>query len=412
LSVTFSVPQQRENNLLCRIGLVAALVLGLLAVSGEGRAATATPMIGTLETEPATAGIEHAAGVELGMMELNWSAYEIAEGVFDPDYEQRFLERYRQLHAAGMPISLGLGLHYTPGWVKELPNSRFVNQNGKMSDAVNFVFNAEVRRKADKFLEHVDEALGFEHFYAVRISSGGRSELLYPGGGFWAFDANAQGGAGLPATVGANPAKGFKPGSGGASQAQVRAWAEWYVGALADVADWQIKKILSLGFLSYSEVLTPGVGVTPAVYEQLVADGLSAGTLGTGAAWHRVYAELAGNRKVVAHVSSMADGSGSDAGCAADDRLVPLLSPATASWSAARWISRIADEYGMHKSGENPGYDWMGAQTGRYAAHTPDGVLATMMNQAESCGFRSVYWAHDKQVWDGTMPLARLVSYA
>jgi hypothetical protein len=56
LSVTFSVPQQRENNLLCRIGLVAALILGLLAVSGEGRAATATPMIGTLETEPATAG--------------------------------------------------------------------------------------------------------------------------------------------------------------------------------------------------------------------------------------------------------------------------------------------------------------------------------------------------------------------
>lgn len=66
----------------------------------------------------------------------------------------------------------------------------------------------------------------------------------------------------------------------------------------------------------------------------------------------------------------------------------------------------------MHKSGENPGYDWMGTESGRSAAHTPDGVLATMMNEAESCGFRSVYWAHDQQVWDGTMPLARLASYS
>jgi len=122
----------------------------------------------------------------MGMMELNWAAYEPEEGEFDEDYERQMEDRYAQLHAAGLPVTLGLGLHYTPGWVTEIPNSHFVDEDGNISDVVNLVFNSAVRAKAAAFIARIDQGLGLDHFQAIRIASGGRSELLYPGGGhYW-----------------------------------------------------------------------------------------------------------------------------------------------------------------------------------------------------------------------------------
>ena len=140
---------------------------------GPGDAATPVLLVGTLGTEPATAGSEHHAGIDMGMMELNWAAYEPEEGEFDEDYERQMEDRYAQLHAAGLPVTLGLGLHYTPGWVTEIPNSHFVDEDGNISDVVNLVFNSAVRAKAAAFIARIDQGLGLDHFQAIRIASGG-----------------------------------------------------------------------------------------------------------------------------------------------------------------------------------------------------------------------------------------------
>ena len=59
---------------------------------------------------------------------------------------------------------------------------------------------------------------------------------------------------------------------------------------------------------------------------------------------------------LVANITSVADGSQGNVGCTAADRTEALDGPNTVWWSSARWISRIADEYGIRKVGENPGY--------------------------------------------------------
>lgn len=73
-----------------------------------------------------------------------------------------------------------------------------------------------------------------------------------------------------------------------------------------------------------------------------------------GPAWHVFYDRLARSPRVAAYVSSMADGSGGDDSCSADDTALPLDSSRMDSWSATRWVARIADQYGLAKSGENP----------------------------------------------------------
>ncbi|MGP8206934.1 MAG: hypothetical protein ACLQVK_12950, partial [Acidimicrobiales bacterium] len=36
-----------------------------------------------------------------------------------------------------------------------------------------------------------------------------------------------------------------------------------------------------------------------------------------------------------------------------------------------------------------------------------DGMMADAISQAASCGFRVFYWAHDEDLWDGTLPFSQ-----
>ena len=50
------------------------------------------------------------------------------------------------------------------------------------------------------YLARANSALPFADFWAIRVTSGGKSEVLYPQGGkYWAFDVNAQNGPTMPA---------------------------------------------------------------------------------------------------------------------------------------------------------------------------------------------------------------------
>ena len=122
---------------------------------------------------------------------------------------------------------------------------------------------------------------------------------------------------------------------------------------------------------------------------------------------------MVGIPNVVAYDSSMADGSKNNTGCTAGrHRSVALDSTLTTNFSAAAWIARIADEYGFGKSGENPGLPAVtDPKLAFYLDTSAQGMMATTVSQAQSCGFQTFYWAHDDRFWTGAMPLSSLLSY-
>lgn len=73
-----------------------------------------------------------------------------------------------------------------------LPGSSYVDQNGDVSTEANFVFSQAVRSAAERYLSLVAAALPLSDFWAIRLTSGGDGEMLYPPGGtYWAFAAPA-----------------------------------------------------------------------------------------------------------------------------------------------------------------------------------------------------------------------------
>ena len=77
------------------------------------------------------------------------------------------------------------------------------------------------------------------------------------------------------------------------------------------------------------------------------------------------------------------------------------------SWSSIRWIATLARRNGCAVSGENPGWHQSSALDARYVDFSDTGMMAAAVRQARSCGLDTFYWAHDAQLWDGTVPFAR-----
>ncbi len=377
------------------------------APTGTATGSGAAYAFGTLVTDPAHAATESAAGVKVAMLELSWQDYEPSRGQFNAGYASAMKKRMAALQAAGMKVTLGLGLHYTPSWVFSLPNSRFVAQDGTTSSEANLVFNQRLRDEAEAYFARVDADLDLGSFWAVRLTSGGGPEILYPGGGkYWAFDTNARGGADRPSSLAPDPYPAWKPGQRTISTSQVKQWADWYVGALDDTVAWQMRSLAGLGFAGYYQTLTPGSGTRPGTYASDVTNFLPPSITGVGAVWDTFYAQLPVKKNVVAYVSSMADHSGHDDSCQSSDATVPLSSTATYSWSATRWVARIAAQYGLPVSGENPGWNYPATFNTFYADRSDAGMMAAAFRQLTSCRMQGMYWAHDDKLWDGTLPFS------
>ncbi|MEJ2870568.1 hypothetical protein WCD74_22575 [Actinomycetospora sp. OC33-EN08] len=390
----------------CMLVGCGAAVVGTPAVAGAPVPAT---LLSVVERSPA----EAAAGVRGAMVELSWARIEPAPGRVDTAALRAFAADVAALRRDGRTVSLGLGLHETPEWVLALPDARLVDESGTDSPYASLVFDQRLRELAEDYLAQVARVVDLGSFATVRLGAGGLGEVLYPdGGGWWAFDRNAQNGPDLPPSMPRNPAPGWVPGSGGLSEDGVRAWADWYVGALVDVVRWQMATLSRLGFGGSFEVLTPGVGVVPSAYASAVDRGLPRGQLGTGAAWATVYAGLGRDRRVVASVTSVADGSGDNDTCTPDDAGVALSDPTVSSWSATRWITRVAAANGLAVTGENPGFGSSPELDAAYRDESDDGMAAVAWRQARSCGLRTLSWAHGRQLWDGTLPLAAFAGRA
>jgi hypothetical protein len=182
---------------------------------------------GTLGTQASTAGIESQAGATMAMLELNWASFEPRPGVVSASYLATMRSCLRAYQTAGQRVTLGLGLHYPPSWVFSRPGSRYVDQNGDVSTEADFVFSQAVRCAAAQYLALVAAALPLSDFWAIRLTSGGDGEMLYPpGGSYWAFGPAALTGAGLAAGMSAawptSPAGSSRPCPASASPATTR----------------------------------------------------------------------------------------------------------------------------------------------------------------------------------------------
>jgi len=271
------------------MAVVTALVLGSLAAALSLNAHASTPpasfpLWGTLDTQTNTAATEGQAGI-MAMFEYNWASFEPTQGVLSPSYLTTMKYELASYQAAGQKVTLGLGLENPPSWVFNLADSTFVDQKGDVSTEANFVFSQAVRTAAAQFLSLVNAAIPMSNFYAIRLTSGGDGEMLYPGGGtYWAFDKAALTGSGLASGMTRNPDPSWKPGTAGLTQAQISTWVNWYVGGLDNVTNWQMQTLTSLGFTGYYETVTPGSGTRPDYLTQTEQANLSNdGTTGVGA---------------------------------------------------------------------------------------------------------------------------------
>jgi len=390
-----------------RYGSAAATSAATAAVHAPS---TSTYVFGTINTLSASASQEVAAGVGAAEVDVGWDLYEPADGVFDSNYGAALAQRVQTLRAAGLKVVLGLALHYPPSWVFNYPDSRLTNQYGGRAGEVNLIFNQTLRQKAAALMSRLNQDVGLNNFYAIRVTSGGDAEAMYPSedadgvhtNGYWAY-GNAQTGTNLPPTIHAAPFPGWKPGqttyNGQPFTASgVHQWYDWYLGALADSVNWQIQTYKSLGYTGSFHVLTPGIGSRPDEYQAAINNYLNGTgdgneTMGRGAAWDKLYAALPDKSSVVAYVSSLADSSGSPADnvCQPTDASVSITDPQIDGWSAARWISYIANRYGLPKSGENPG----GGLSYGVA------MMQTAAKQMQACNMQGMYWARDANLYDG-----------
>ncbi len=390
-----------------------ALTIPILGGDSAGTGVTWSgeqPVIfGTLDTQPGTAAAEDRAGVTMAMFELNWASFEPRPGVVSASYLVTMKSELAVYQAAGQRVTLGLGLQEPPSWVFKLADSTYTDQDGNSSTEADFVFSQAVRSAAAAYLSLVAASLPLADFWAIRLTSGGDGEMLYPGGGtYWAFNRAALTGSGLAVGLTRNPDPNWRPGQPGLTQAQLDRWVTWYVGGLDSVTSWQMQTLSRLGFTGYYETVTPGSGTRPDVLAQTEQQNLSDdGTTSVGAVWDRYYAMLPDKTNVIAYISSVADGSGDNDSCRAEDTSLALTDATLDSWSATRWISRIARQYGLPVGGENPGYGMPASLNAVYADTAPAGMMATAIQQARTCGFTVFYWAHDAQLWDGTIPFSR-----
>lgn len=390
------------------LALSAVLVWLALAGGGDsGRPALPSPLFGTLDTQMATIGTEKRNGISVAMFELDWASFEPEEGVFSTSYlttMRRFLQTFR---AAGMRVTLGLGLQYPPSWVFSLPDSNYVNQDGNIEREADLVFSEAVRQAAASYLAQVAADFPLSNFWAIRLTSGGNAEMLYPSGGaYWAFNKAALTGVGLPSTMTPNPFPNWLPGRPGLTAVQIDQWVNWYVRGLDDVTNWQMHILSELGFAGYYQLVTPGSGTRPDVLSVEEWRDLPDGTTGLGAVWNRYYAMLPDKTNVVAYISSVADNSGDDDSCQPGDDSVPLTSRVMDSWSATRWISRIAAKEGLAVAGENAGFRMPTSLDSHYTDRSSSGMMADAIRQAISCKFQVFYWAHDVNLWNGTIPFS------
>lgn len=405
-------PARRHRTSIRCVALSAA-ALGALALLSGCLALRPEPppkperYFGALQNDPQRAAEQVRLGIDVAVVGVIWGRLEPRPGVFDYGYVQTIREQLRDLRAAGSRICLDLAMQYPPGWVFEIPHSRFVNQYGQEyrdespgRDFANGIFNRKVR---DAQAGHVRNVFGLfgTDFLAVRMGWGEYGELCYPrarfGGNtncFWAFDAVAQGDVPELRAKGVAPCPvpGWKPGTKSSGHRSARQFADWYIGALVDYQNWQIR-VVRRQFAGPLQVMYPSWGLRPGAVEQLVADDLATNTqeIQRGLDYARLIRSLR-DRNIIVYCTWM-DGN---------DPIVDDDGPDPARWSPMRYLAHLAH---THK----PRLEAWGENTANPSDLT---AMELCFERVRRYDVRGLVWAFERNLYDGSGKHATIHDYA
>lgn len=394
--------------------LMAALATACVEPgTGSGHPASPHRIYGTLQSEPQHAPADFGAGLRAAEVDVSWKMYEPARGQFDAGYVTSITRRIDALRQQGFSVSVGLGLgSAAPGWVLDLPNGQLLDQYGNRSGP-NFQWSEAVRAAAEVYLREVLRALRPASIYSIRVGfAPDAGELLYPPSrpqlnSLWAFDDAAQrGGPGLADGARRSPFPGWRPGDRTYAGRpftiqQVGTWYRWYVDALAEAGNWEVEVLEEAGYHGRLAWLLPGPGVLPHAYDDYVHRYLTGSTwrgdpAPRGGSWNVVAEDIRDRAHTQLQNTGIGDASGGNSGCEPRDRLVRIDDVTIDGWSGGRWTSYLADRYGMHKAGENPG------------PHDTVGVTRAANHIFLSCGMDVWYFAFDFSLHDGYPGAAQL----
>ncbi len=367
-----------------------------------------TRVYGTLNPNPARAGQVFQAGFRTAEFVISWARYEPTQGKFDPAYTASRKADLQAFLAAGIRPTLSFSHHYTPAWVCLLPGASFVNQRGesRCGKPHNLVFSQTVRTAMVRAIEQLSADFGLSHFSAVRVMTAGVSgEISYPGGGsYWAYDANASGGADRPSTIPVRPFGNWKPGEATLTPEQVRVWLEWYLAALADAVDFQVLAYERLGYSGVFHPIQPGAAVKPRDVVTAINCRLGCGSvyLGQGVAWYNLFGLYKTRSRLTVYTSSLGEKAvGQD--CLSTDAAELPTSAVVSSFDVGRYTGWIASQYGVRAAGENPG---------PLEANYGGAMMKAALRVAASCKYSHLYWAHEDQLFETSRPGLSLADFA
>jgi hypothetical protein len=387
--------------------------------------AAAVPRAGLLgiQTSGGTT-IEHlaadtAAGMTLAELDLGWDSASTGDNTFSSGYLSDAANVVGQLQSAGYQVAVSAGIFNYPSWLNGYANWQYVDQGSNGSGSPNFAFNPTVRSKAAAYISALQAAMASAgvtpDYYRVGVAPDG--EMYLPDslpitsgtGSWWAFDALAQasGGTGLPAGVGACPMRGWTPGQSTwegspVTVAMATSWWDWYMGAVNNAHQWEIAAHQATGWGGCLMLVIPGQGESPALLNNRLGNLLGPSTIfptdfeaNIAAYWPSTIAACANPANTVVDISSVGDGSGNSTGggvnnaSEAGDQSVPLTGgsgsadPYYSGWSSVRWIAYLAGQHGVLTLGESVGGDGTASN------------VAPVMTQARGCGLYALMWAND-----------------
>ena len=339
---------------------------------------------GSLMTNPANIHSNYSAGLRWAEIEASWGAYEPSQGQYNRDaLPISDIEAFKQ---AGFKVELSLGLHYPPGWAKTL--EPWVDQKDRTYNAQPNWFNPIIQQAVWDVIHHMVADIGVENIDAVRI--GGlheHGEILYPeepGYRYLAYSSSAMRGTSL---IPANPVPAWRPGQA-SRNGEAKRFLNWYVGALAEFGNYQVRALRNAGFTGQVQWLMPGVGMQPNWRSELIANNLDLSRFypndyhisGGGAAWDMIIDKIeAKDVQTIITCTSLDDSTAQHANEGSTN---------VGEWSSAHWIAYNADRYNLRKSGESKGSD-------DYAQ------MQLAFRKMNEFGYEKLMWAWDDKLYNG-----------